>query len=143
MVHYLLVQQQLQVISALILDALTSPSISIPWDQAAPLKRLNDLISVATKSLKNKGDISDLLWAIWSNATNYEGELLSQSWRSAALSGGTSGAIADANLDAVIQLFEVARRFTERMPVAKPALFINQLLGEKRKVKELRNIYVL
>ena len=115
----------------LILDALTSPSISIPWDQAAPLKRLNDLISFATKSLKNKGDISDLLWAIWSNATNYEGELLSQSWRSAALSGGTSGAIADANLDAVIQLFEVARRFTERMPGAKPALFINQLLGEK------------
>ena len=115
----------------LILDALTAPTISIGWDQAAPLKRLNDLISFASKSLKNSGDISDLFWAIWSNAKNYEGQLISQSWQEAALAGGTSGAIADNNLDAVIQLFEVARRFSERMPGAKPQLFINQLLGEK------------
>ncbi len=115
----------------LILDALTAPSIAIEWDQAAPLKRVNDLISHAIKSIKNRGDITDLLWAIWSNAKNFEGNLISQSWQEAALAGGTSGAIADNNLDAVIQLFEVARRFSERMPGAKPQLFINQLLGEK------------
>ena len=115
----------------LILDALTAPTIAIEWEQAAPLKRLNDLISYAIKSLKSKGDISDLLWAIWSNGKNYEGKLISQSWQDAALAGGASGAIADNNLDAVIQLFEVARRFSERMPGAKPQLFINQLLGEK------------
>jgi superfamily I DNA/RNA helicase/RecB family exonuclease len=115
----------------LILDALTSPSIDLQWDQVAPLKRLNDLIALAKKSLKTKADISDLLWAIWSNAKNQEGELISQSWRDAALAGGMNGAIADANLDAVIQLFEVARRFSERMPGANPQLFINQLLGEK------------
>jgi ATP-dependent exoDNAse (exonuclease V) beta subunit len=115
----------------LILDSLTSPSIAIEWEQATSLKRLNDLISSANKSLKSKGDISDLLWTIWSNAKNYEGEAISQSWRDAALAGGVNGAIADANLDAVVQLFEVARRFTERMPGAKPQLFINQLLGEK------------
>ena len=39
--------------------------------------------------------------------------------------------IADQNLDAVITLFEVARRFSERLPEAKPSLFIDQLLGEK------------
>jgi superfamily I DNA/RNA helicase len=115
----------------LILDALTAPSIGIDWDQAAPLKRLNDLISLATKFIKGKADISDLLWAIWSNAKNYDGQLISQSWQNAALAGGTTGSIADNNLDAVIQLFEVARRFSERMPGAKPQLFINQLLGEK------------
>ena len=89
------------------------------------------MISHAVKSLKSNGDISDLLWAIWSNGKNYEGKLISQSWQDAALAGGSSGAIADNNLDAVIQLFEVARRFSERMPGAKPQLFINQLLGEK------------
>ena len=115
----------------LILDALTAPTISIDWDQAAPLKRLNDLISLAVKSLRSKGDISDLLWAIWSNGKNYEGQLISQSWQASALSGGVIGATADSNLDAVIQLFEVARRFSERMPGAAPQLFINQLLGEK------------
>ena len=45
--------------------------------------------------------------------------------------GGNKGAIADQNLDAVISLLEVARRFSERLPGAKPALFIDQLLGEK------------
>jgi len=115
----------------LILDALTAPTIAIDWEQAAPLKRLNDLISHAIKSFKSNGDISDLLWAIWSNGKNYEGKLISQSWQDAALAGGVNGAIADSNLDAVIQLFEVARRFSERMPGAKPQLFINQLLGEK------------
>jgi superfamily I DNA/RNA helicase/RecB family exonuclease len=115
----------------LILDALTAPTISIDWDQAAPLKRLNDLISLAVKSLRSKGDISDLLWAIWSNGKNYEGQLISKSWQASALNGGVTGAIADNNLDAVIQLFEVARRFSERMPGAAPQLFITQLLGEK------------
>ena len=115
----------------LILEALTAPTIAINWDQAAPLKRLNDLISLTSKTLKSNGDISDLLWTIWSNAKNYEGQLISQSWQDTALAGGTTGAIADNNLDAVIQLFEVARRFSERMPGAKPQLFINQLLGEK------------
>ena len=115
----------------LILDALTAPTIAIDWNLAAPLKRLNDLISHAVKSLKNNGDISDLLWSIWSNGKDYEGKLISQSWQDTALAGGVNGAIADSNLDAVIQLFEVARRFSERMPGAKPQLFINQLLGEK------------
>jgi len=72
-----------------------------------------------------------LLWSIWSNAKNYEGESISNLWQNQALAGGNKGAIADQNLDAVISLFEVARRFSERLPGAKPALFIDQLLGEK------------
>lgn len=72
-----------------------------------------------------------MLWSIWSNAKNYEGESISNSWLNQALAGGNKGAIADQNLDAVISLFEVARRFSERLPGAQPGLFIDQLLGEK------------
>ena len=115
----------------LILDCLTSPSADLPWEQLTSLKRINDLIKVAKKSLSSSSDISDLLWSIWSNSKNYEGEGISQIWQQTALAGGVRGGIADQNLDAVITLFEVARRFSERLPGAKPSLFIDQLLGEK------------
>jgi len=72
-----------------------------------------------------------LLWSIWSNAKNYEGDLISSAWQLQALAGGNRGAVADQNLDALITLFEVARRFSERLPGAKAGLFIDQLLGEK------------
>ena len=115
----------------LILDALTAPTTDLPWEQLTSLKRINDLIKEAKKVLSKSQDISDLLWSIYSNAKNYEGELISNYWRSQALSGGGRGVIADQKLDALITLFEVARRFSERMRGSKPALFIDQLLGEK------------
>ena len=115
----------------LILDALTAPTTDLPWEQLTSLKRINDLIKEAKKVLSKSQDISDLLWSIYSNAKNYEGELISNYWRSQALSGGGRGVIADQKLDALITLFEVARRFSERMPGSKPSLFIDQLLGEK------------
>lgn len=115
----------------LMLDALTSPTAEIPWEQLTSLKRINDLLALAKKSLITSKDISDLLWVIWSNAKNYEGQQISALWQQVAIAGGNQGAIADQNLDAVITLFDVARRFSERMPGARPGLFINQLLGEK------------
>ena len=115
----------------LILDALTSPTADLPWEQLTPLKRINDLLKEVKKVSSKSQDISDLLWSIWSNAKNYEGELISSAWQQQALAGGNHGAIADQNLDALITLFEVARRFSERLPGAKAGLFIDQLLGEK------------
>jgi ATP-dependent exoDNAse (exonuclease V) beta subunit len=40
------------------------------------------------------------------------------------------GAAADRDLDAVITLFESARRFAERMPDSDPQLFLDQILSE-------------
>ncbi|MFM8825039.1 MAG: ATP-dependent helicase, partial [Candidatus Nanopelagicus sp.] len=122
---------QVKTSTELILDALTAPSVDLPWQELTSLKRLNDLIRHAKKSLQRSQDVSDLLWSIWSNGKNYEGQLIWQSWQQQALAGGTKGGIADQNLDAVITLFEVARRFTQRLPGAKPSLFIDQILGEK------------
>ncbi|MFM8673254.1 MAG: ATP-dependent helicase [Candidatus Nanopelagicus sp.] len=122
---------QVKTSTELILDALTAPSVDLPWQELTSLKRLNDLIRHAKKSLQRSQDVSDLLWSIWSNGKNYEGQLIWESWQQQALAGGTKGGIADQNLDAVITLFEVARRFTQRLPGAKPSLFIDQILGEK------------
>ena len=115
----------------LILESLTAKSMDVPWEALTPLKRLNDLISEAKKTLANSKDISDLLWCIWSNAKNYDGQLLSLLWQRQALATGARAGVYDQNLDAVITLLEVARRFSQRLPGAKPGLFIDQLLGEK------------
>ena len=115
----------------LILDHLTTPTPDLPWEQLTPLKRINDLIKEVKKDYTKSKDISDLLWSIWSHAKNYEGELLQTYWQQQAIDGGRVGAVADQNLDAVITLFEVARRFSQRLLGGGAALFIDQLLGEK------------
>ena len=115
----------------MMIDALTQPVAELSWEQISPLKRLNDLIRVGRKSLRNSRDISDLLWAIWESAVDYEGSKIANVWRARALAGGQRGAQADRDLDAVIQLFENARRFSERNVGASPALFISQLMNER------------
>jgi len=115
----------------MMIDALTEPSAELPWEQITPLKRINDLIKAGRKAMRTSKDISDLLWAIWDSAVDYEGSKISYVWRTRALEGGTRGAQADRDLDAVIQLFESARRFSERNVGAAPILFISQLMNER------------
>ncbi len=115
----------------MMIDALTEPIAELEWEQIPSIKRLNDLLRKSRKALKGSRDISDLLWSIWDSAVNFEGRQISELWRERALAGGVRGAQADRDLDAVIQLFESARRFTERNVGAAPGLFISQLMDER------------
>ena len=118
----------------LILEAIKSNDLfvmgSIPLEEVQPIARLRTLISAGRASLKKSRDISDLLFAIWSAALDFDGAPLAESLRARALRGGVRGAAADRDLDAVLQLFESARRFSERMPFSRPGLFIEELLEE-------------
>ena len=120
----------------IVLEIIDNNDAPLPWEQLLSLKRIADVISEARKVVRmnskgaNKVDIADLIWAIWSSAKNYEGDALANVWRSRALKGGMRGAAADRDLDAVITLFESARRFSERMPGSDPQLFLDQLLSE-------------
>lgn len=118
-------------VTAMMVDALTMPVTDLPWEQLQPLKRLRDLIVSAKKALMDSPTIDDLLWAIWSNAKNIDGQAIADLWRNRALSGGVRGGAADRDLDAMMELFESARRFTQRLPGSDPSAFIDQLLGEK------------
>ena len=119
-----------------ILEILDNNDAPLPWEQLLSLKRVADVIAEARKVVRmnskgnNKVDIADLIWAIWNTAKNYEGDSLATTWRNRALKGGARGAAADRDLDAVITLFESARRFAERMPGSDPQLFLDQLLSE-------------
>jgi superfamily I DNA/RNA helicase len=120
----------------LILEIIDNNDAPLPWEQLLSLKRIADVIAEARKIVRmnskgaNKVDIADLIWAIWSTAKNYEGDSLASTWRTRALKGGMRGAAADRDLDAVITLFESARRFAERMPGSDPQLFLDQILSE-------------
>src|ERR1019366_1226988 len=71
----------------MMIDALTESAAELPWEQIAPLKRVNDLIKVGRSALGNSKDISDLLWALWESAVNYEGSKIAYLWRERALAG--------------------------------------------------------
>jgi hypothetical protein len=72
----------------------------------------------------------DLLWAIWDNAQTSDGAKLSTAWQEIALRGGNRGAAADRDLDAMMQLFQSAQRFSERFPLSGADAFIREVSAE-------------
>ena len=115
--------------SAMLIDALIDGDI--PIADALELNRVHALLSEARKSLARKNPtVHDLLWAIWNNAVTSDGNKVSDAWRDAALRGGSRGAAADRDLDAMIVLFESAARFIERFPGAAPSVFLDQISEE-------------
>jgi superfamily I DNA/RNA helicase len=113
----------------LLIDAINKGDI--PIEDSAALTRLHELLGHARKSLHKKGArAEDLLWAIWDNAKSSDNEKLSTAWRNIALRGGNRGAGADRDLDAMIQLFDSAQRFTERFPYSKPSAFLDEIARE-------------
>jgi superfamily I DNA/RNA helicase len=113
----------------LILDAILTGDIAI--EDSSELMRVHTLLAAAKKSIaKKSATIHDLLWAIWNNASNSDNEKIADSWRAAALKGGSRSASADRDLDAMIQLFDSAARHIERFPGAKPDLFLNEIANE-------------
>ena len=113
----------------LLIDAIDKGDI--PIEDSAALTRVHELLSHARKSLHKKGArAEDLLWAIWDSAKSSDNEKLSTAWRNIALRGGNRGAGADRDLDAMIQLFDSAQRFTERFPYSKPSAFLDEIARE-------------
>jgi superfamily I DNA/RNA helicase/RecB family exonuclease len=113
----------------LLIDAIDKGEINI--EESAALTRVHELLLAARKVLTKKVARSeDLLWAIWDNAKTSDNEKLSTAWRNIALRGGSRGAAADRDLDAMIQLFDSAQRFSERFPYSKPSAFLDELSRE-------------
>ncbi len=71
------------------------------------------------------GSAEDVLWAIWA-ATG-----LAERWDQASATGGSGGAAADRDLDSVIELFDAAARFTDRLPAASPLDFYEHLAAQQ------------
>jgi RecB family exonuclease len=66
-----------------------------------------------------------VLWSLWCATT------LPQRWSAESARGGSRGATADRDLDAVVALFETAARFVDRMPGARADVFLDHVLGQE------------
>lgn len=112
--------------SELICAAITDGEFDIPSGE--PLRRIHELFEIAERVAKKKvSQPEDLLWALWSNAKTSDNELISEAWRNRALKGGSRGANADRDLDAMLQLFESARRFGQRFRYANLGDFFKDI----------------
>ncbi|CAN2219089.1 UvrD Superfamily I DNA and RNA helicases [Candidatus Nanopelagicaceae bacterium] len=113
----------------LLLDAINDGELFI--EGADSVLRVHALLKGAKAIARNKAALADdLLWFIWDNAVTSDGQKLSVAWRNQALRPGVRGAAADRDLDAMMQLFESAQRFSERFPLSGPAAFINEIATE-------------
>lgn len=115
--------------SQLIIDAIDKGDIAI--EESAELLRVHTLLREARAALRKKNSsIHDLLWTIWSKAVNSDNQLISEAWQRAALRGGSRGAAADRDLDAMVELFDSAARHIDRMPGAHPRIFLSEIAAE-------------
>lgn len=73
--------------------------------------------------------IHELLWRVWDRARSTGGTALQAAWRTAADQPG--GAEIARSLDSLVALFDAAKRFVERSPHEKPALFIRDILDSE------------
>jgi superfamily I DNA/RNA helicase/RecB family exonuclease len=113
----------------LLLDAINDGELFI--EGADSVLRVHQLLKGAKAIARNKTAMAeDLLWFIWDNAVTSDGQKLSVAWRNQALRPGIRGAAADRDLDAMMQLFESAQRYSERFPLSGPAAFINEIATE-------------
>jgi len=113
----------------LLLDAIDKGDIAI--EGADSIVRIHTLLEKARAVARNKSAVADdLLWAIWDNAITAEQIKLSTAWRTQSLRPGVRGAAADRDLDAMMQLFESAARYSERFPLSGPAAFIAEITTE-------------
>ena len=113
----------------LLLDAISDGQLFI--EGADSVLRVHALLKGAKAIARNKTALADdLLWFIWDNAITSDGQKLSAAWRNQALRPGVRGAAADRDLDAIMQLFESAARYSERFPLSGPAAFINEIATE-------------
>jgi superfamily I DNA/RNA helicase/RecB family exonuclease len=87
-------------------------------------RRVADLLAVA-RTAAAVGTAQEVLWAVW------DASGLARQWQAASAAGGTRGAIADADLDAVMALFDAAARFDARMPAGSMAFFLDSLSGQE------------
>ena len=71
------------------------------------------------------GNAETVLWALWHSTG------LAARWTEAALAGGSSGARADRDLDAMMALFHTAERFVDQLPGSGPEQFLEYLLSQE------------
>lgn len=90
-----------------------------------PVLRVARVLAAGATAVRDGASTEAVLWAIWDSSR------LARRWEAASFAGGVPGAAADRDLDAVVQLFDAAARFTDRLPSAGPDQFSEHLNAQQ------------
>jgi superfamily I DNA/RNA helicase/RecB family exonuclease len=96
----------------LLVEALQREPAGLSPEQARPLRRVRTVLSAAGRAAASGADPRYVLWQAWHRSG------LQRRWLQAGERGGTTGAQADRDLDAVTALFDVAEQYVTRTPGA-------------------------
>ncbi|SJN30193.1 ATP-dependent DNA helicase SCO5183 [Microbacterium esteraromaticum] len=88
----------------------------------------NTLAAVGAAAAEGE-TIHDLLWRVWDQARAVDGRRLHAAWRETALQA--AGAETARALDALVSLFDAAKRFVERTPNETPDRFVRDILDSE------------
>jgi superfamily I DNA/RNA helicase/RecB family exonuclease len=97
----------------------------VPEDVARPAFRVTAVLGAGRVALTAGGTAEDVLWAMWQRSG------LAGRWARASAAGGSAGAVADRDLDAVVALFDAAAGFVDRLPSADVAAFLAHLSAQE------------
>ncbi|MGP7960398.1 ATP-dependent helicase [Sanguibacter sp. A247] len=112
----------------LVCEALADPAHAAVLPSAvrrAPARVAKVLARGREAAAQPGADAQTVLWAVW------EATGLASLWRDAALGGGSAGARADRDLDAVLALFKAAEWFVERNARRTPRMFVDHVRSQE------------
>ncbi|GAA1316614.1 ATP-dependent DNA helicase [Pseudonocardia xinjiangensis] len=101
------------------------PLVALPPQDTAPLRRVGTLLAISGHAARDGESAEEVLWRVWQACG------LGPRWSEASARGGPVGAAADRDLDAVLALFDVAARHTDRLPGAGVASFLEYLADQQ------------
>lgn len=93
--------------------------------ESASVRRVAGLLATARQAIADNAGIEQVLWLVWQQS-GLESRWVAQSQR-----GGTLGAQADRDLDAIVGLFHAAARYADRLPGAGVTGFADFLAAQR------------
>ncbi|CCQ17054.1 putative ATP-dependent DNA helicase [Rhodococcus sp. AW25M09] len=93
--------------------------------ESAPLRKALGVIRKARAVARAGRGVEDVLWAAW------QASGLERRWSGASAWGGSAGAQADRDLDAVVALFDAAAAYVDRLPRAQIGGFLDYIAQQE------------
>ncbi len=116
-------EPDLPVLAAAVLDP--SWALGLPDRLGRPLARVAACLSAGRAQVQAGASAEEVLWAMW------EPTGLAGLWERSSAMGGSGASAADRDLDSVLALFTAAARFTDRLPQANAAQFLEHLAAQQ------------
>ncbi|WP_067198358.1 ATP-dependent helicase [Microbacterium sp. XT11] len=91
--------------------------------------RLAETIAEMSAAAERGETIHDLLWRVWEQARAVDGRSLQVAWRDMAMQA--AGSETARALDALVALFDAAKRFVERAPDERAEIFVRDILDSE------------